>query len=97
VRWRRSTPRRGFAGDEEDDHDRGLGDSGKARARLGRHGRLNRGHNAGTGAPEGSEHGGVAQAQTRSGEQLRGHEGSNEVNKGMGRLLTSSADSAALG
>jgi hypothetical protein len=61
VRWRRSTPWRSFAGDEEDDHGRTLRDWGKARARSGRLGGLNRGHNVGARTPEGAERDGVAQ------------------------------------
>jgi hypothetical protein len=64
VRWRRSTPRRGFIGDK-DDHGRALGDWEKAQARSGRHGRLNHGHNAGAGAPEGAERGRVAQQRRK--------------------------------
>jgi hypothetical protein len=60
VRWRRSTSRRGFTGDEGDDHDKALGVWGKARARSGRHGELSHGRNAGAGAPEGAERDGVA-------------------------------------
>jgi hypothetical protein len=61
VRWRRSTSRRGLAGDEGDDHGGALGAWGKTRARSGRHGELGHGHNAGMGAPEGAEHGRVTQ------------------------------------
>jgi hypothetical protein len=41
--------------------------------------------------------GGLTAAQINSGEELRGHWGSTRRNKGMGRLLTSSANSGALG
>jgi hypothetical protein len=65
VRWRGSTLRRGFTGDEEDGHGRALGDWGKARAHSGRHGGLKSGHNVGTGAPEGAQRGGVAQRRRK--------------------------------
>jgi hypothetical protein len=51
----RSRRRRGHG------HDKGLGDWERTRAHSGRHGGLNRGHNAGAGALEGIEHGGAAQ------------------------------------
>jgi hypothetical protein len=50
----RSRRRRGHG------HDEGLGDWGRTRAHSGQHGGLNRGHNAGAGALEGAERGGVA-------------------------------------
>jgi hypothetical protein len=56
MRWRRSVPRRGLAGDE------GTGHSGApealeiARVRSGRFGGLNRGHHTGAKAPEGAAH-----------------------------------------
>jgi hypothetical protein len=53
VRRCRSTSRRDLAGDEGNDHDRALGTWGRTRARSGRHGERDRGHNAGAGAPEG--------------------------------------------
>jgi hypothetical protein len=58
-------PRRGVAGNKEDGHGRALEDWGKAQARLGRHGGLNRGHSAGAGALEVTERGGVAQRRRK--------------------------------
>jgi hypothetical protein len=55
--WRRSTPRRSLAGDEGDGHDGALGARGKAQARSGRHGKLDRGHYAGARALESAGHG----------------------------------------
>jgi hypothetical protein len=61
VRRRRLTSRRDLVGDEGNDHGRALGTWGRTRSRSGRHGEHDRGHNAGVGAPEGAERGGVAQ------------------------------------
>jgi hypothetical protein len=63
VRWRRSTSRRGLAGDEGDSHGGALGAWGKTQACSGRHGELDHGHHAGSGEPEGAEHGGADQLQ----------------------------------
>jgi hypothetical protein len=43
------------------DHDKGLGYWGRTRAHSRRHGALNRGHNAGVGAPKGADCDGAAQ------------------------------------
>jgi hypothetical protein len=66
VWWRCSTSRRGLAGDEGDNHGGALGAWGKTRARSGRHGELDHGHNVGAGASEGAEHSGVAQRRCGS-------------------------------
>jgi hypothetical protein len=57
VRWCRSSLRscRRRGGQPQ----RALEALGKARARSGRHGELDRGHNADAGAPEGAEHSGA--------------------------------------
>jgi hypothetical protein len=47
----------GLAGDEGDGHGGALGAWGIARARLGRHGKLDRGYHDGARAPEDAEHG----------------------------------------
>jgi hypothetical protein len=57
VRWHRSTPWQSLVGDEGDGHDEALGARGKAQARSGQHGELDRGLHAGAGAPESAGHG----------------------------------------
>jgi hypothetical protein len=57
ARWRRSVPRREFAGDEKAGHDGALEARGLARTHSGRSGRLGHGHHSGAGAPEGAAHG----------------------------------------
>jgi transposase len=57
VRWRHSTPWRGFAGDEGDGRGMALGVWGRAQACLRRFGELSRGRNTGAEAPESAEHG----------------------------------------
>jgi hypothetical protein len=66
VRWRRSVSRQGLVGDEGGGHGGALGTRGKAQARLGRHGKLDRGHHAGAGAPES-----VGQLRWAGADQLR--------------------------
>jgi hypothetical protein len=57
ARWRRSVPRREFAGDEKAGHGRALEARGLARARSGRSGGLGHGHHASAGEPESADHG----------------------------------------
>jgi hypothetical protein len=59
---------------------------GRAREGLGWHGGHSRGHDTDVGAPESGslQRGGLAAAQTCSGEQLRGRHGSTREIKGVG-------------
>jgi hypothetical protein len=57
VRWRHSTPQRGFAGDEGDGHDRALRVWGRAQACSGQSGKLSHERNTGAEAPESAKHG----------------------------------------
>jgi hypothetical protein len=88
----RSRQRRG------DDHDGVLGAWEKTRARSRRHGELDRGHNTGAGAPEGAEHGGVAQRRrgpTPSSNRAKTRAVNREIG-GAGRLLISRGNNGAL-
>jgi hypothetical protein len=79
-------------------HGEALGAWGIARALLGRSGELDHGHKTGTGHLRTQTAVGRSRNDTTySSEQLRGHWGDTWQNKGMGRLLTSSANSGMLG
>jgi hypothetical protein len=90
--------RRGLSGDEGDGHGEALGVWGIARARSGRFGEPSHGCKTDMGQQRAQN---TARrpttARINSGEEFHGHWGGTWRNKVMGRLLTSSASSGALG